>query len=56
MMHGEYGIDDVCLSVLNVVSSEGLKGKLEAELNESEREQLRKSAAQLKEVIKNLDI
>ena len=28
MMHGEYGIDDVCLSVLSVVGREGAHGKI----------------------------
>lgn len=56
MMHGEFGIDDVCLSILNVISSEGIKGKLVSDINDRERKLLQKSAKNLKEVIKNLDI
>ena len=56
MMHGEYGIDDVCLSTLTVVGREGIKGKLVAPLNEQEQALLKKSADSLKDVIKNLDI
>ena len=56
MMHGEYGIEDVCLSTLTVVGREGIKGKLVAPLNEQEQALLKKSADSLKDVIKNLDI
>ena len=55
-MHGEYGIEDVCLSTLTVVGREGIKGKLVAPLNEQEQALLKKSADSLKDVIKNLDI
>lgn len=56
MMHGEYGIDDVCLSVINIVGPEGIKGKLESDINDRERQKLQKSAASLKDVIKNIVI
>ena len=56
MMHGEYGIDDVCLSVINIVGPEGIKGKLESDINDRERQKLLKSAASLKDVIKNIVI
>ena len=56
MMHGEYGVDDVCLSVLNVVGSEGAHSKLLAPLTDAEIALLRRSANMLKDVIKNLEI
>ena len=56
MMHGEYGIDDVCLSVLNTVGWEGVHSKLLAPLTEEETGLLRHSADVLKDVISNLDI
>ena len=56
MLHGEFGIDDVCLSVLNIVGPEGVKGKLESDLNDRERKLLQKSANNLKEVLKSIVI
>ena len=56
MMHGEYGIEDVCLSVLNTVGWEGVHSKLLAPLTEEETGLLRHSADVLKDVISYLDI
>ena len=56
MMHGEYGIDDVCLSVLNVVGRDGAEGKVIMPLADEEVALLHKSADSLKEVIRNLNI
>ncbi len=56
MMHGEYGIDDVCLSVLNIIGPNGVQGKLPAPLTDEEIAQLRASADALKSVIASLDI
>ena len=56
MMHGEYGIDDVCLSVLNVIGNRGASRKVLPELTDKEVEQLRHSAQCLKDVINNLSI
>lgn len=56
MMHGEYGIEDVCLSVLNTVGWEGVHSKLLAPLTEEETGLLKHSADVLKDVISNLDI
>ena len=55
MMHGEYGIDDVCLSVLNVVGYEGAHSKLLAPLTDEEIVKLRHSADTLKDVIHSLE-
>ncbi len=56
MMHGEYGIDDCCLSVLAVVGREGAHGKVMLNLTDNEIEQLRNSERCLKDVMKNLSI
>lgn len=56
MMHGEYGIDDVCLSTLNMVGCDGVRGKVNVALTAEEEEKLRLSAQTLKDVIKNLEI
>lgn len=56
MMHGEYGIEDVCLSTMTVIGPEGVKGKVPAKLTYDEISKLQASANALKEVIKNLDI
>ena len=55
MMHGEYGIDDVCLSTLNVVGYEGARAKLLAPLTDEEIVKLHHSADTLKEVISSLE-
>jgi L-lactate dehydrogenase len=54
LMHGEYGIDDVCLSTLSVVGRNGIIGRLDAPLTDSEIVSLRKSADSLKAVIAQL--
>lgn len=56
MMHGEYGIEDVCISTMTIIGPEGVKGKVPVELTYEERKKLRASADALKAVIKGLDI
>lgn len=56
MLNGEYGIDDVCLSLLNVVGNKGAHSKILLPLNDEEVAALRESASVLKELIRNLDI
>ena len=56
MMHGEYGIDDVCLSTLNLVGHDGIRSKIHVNLNDEEIAKLRHSADTLKEVIRSLNI
>ena len=55
MLHGEYGIDDVCLSLLNIVGKEGAHSKVILPLTDSEVESLKKSAESLKAVIKSIE-
>ena len=56
MLHGEYGIDDVCLSLLNVVDDKGVAGKFMLPLNDEEIKKLHHSADTLKALIKQMDI
>ena len=54
MMHGEYGIDDVCLSTLSLVGKDGITGKVILPLTDGEIALLKKSADSLKAVISQL--
>ena len=56
MLHGEYGIDDVCLSLLNVVGKNGVHSKIALPLTEEEIKDLHKSAESLKNVIKSINL
>ena len=56
MLHGEYGIDDVCLSVPTLIGPKGVQGKVPVKLNEDEMKKLQTSANALKEVIKNISL
>ena len=56
MMHGEYGIENVALSTLNMVGHEGVRGKVNVPMTDEEVKLLRKSADTLKDVISNLEI
>ena len=51
MFHGEYGIDDVCLSVATIIGPNGVQGKLNVPLTDKEVEQLQISAKALKDMI-----
>jgi len=56
MMNGEYGIHDVCLSILSIVGKGGIQGKLISPITEEEIAKLHHSANTLKDVISNLKI
>ena len=56
LMHGEYGVEDVCLSAMTVIGPEGVKGKVPVKLTAEEEEKMRFSANALKAVIAQLDI
>ena len=56
LMHGEYGIEDVCLSTLCLVGPDGYQGKVHVELTDEEVEKLQKSADALKAVISQIEI
>ncbi len=56
MMHGEYGISDVCLSTLNLIGPGGVQGKLPVRLTNEELRKLEASAEKLKETIRHIKI
>ena len=56
MMHGEYGVDDVCLSTLCLVDRSGVRGKILSPLTEVETAKFQTSAAKLKSVIDQISI
>ncbi len=56
MMHGEYGVEDVCLSTLALVDRTGVRGKILNRLTEEEVKKLQASADKLKSVIAQIDL
>ena len=56
MMHGEYGVSDVCLSTLAIVDRNGVRGKILNQLTDNEVDLLRLSAEKLKSVIRQIEI
>ena len=56
MMHGEYGIEDVCVSTLTLVGPNGIQGKVPMRMNKEEVAKLQASANALKEVIKQIEL
>ena len=56
MMHGEYGIEDVCLSTLTLVGPNGVQGRIPMHLTEEEVAKLQASAKVPKDVIAQIDI
>lgn len=56
MMHGEYGIKDVCLSSLALVGKDGVQTKINNPLTDEETAKMQRSAQVLKEIINGLEI
>ena len=56
MMHGEYGVSDVCLSTLALVDRSGVRGKILNHLTDGEIDKLRHSADCLRAVIDQIEI
>lgn len=56
MMHGEYGVDDVCLSTLALVDDTGVRGKILNHLTDEEVVKLQASAQKLKDTIAQIEI
>ena len=56
MLHGEYGIGDVCLSTLTLVGPNGIQGKIPMRMNKEEVALLQKSADALKAVIAQISL
>ena len=55
MMHAEYGIDDVCLSIPFIVGQEGIVGNALPQITEQEVAKLQHSADVLKGIIKEIN-
>lgn len=55
MMHGEYGVEDVCLSTLVLVDQTGVRGKILNPLTEEETQKLHISAQKLKTVLAQIE-
>lgn len=55
MMHGEYGVNDVCLSTLNIIGRNGVVGKINPALTDEEIEKLHASEKVLKDIISQID-
>ena len=56
MMHGEYGIDGISLSMPAIVGKEGIETMVPIQLNNEEIENLQKSAKTLQAILKENDI
>jgi len=56
MLNGEYGISDVCLSLVNTLGNKHVNGKLLLPLAEDELQALHNSAASLRAVLNNVRI
>ncbi len=56
MMHGEYGIDDICLSFPAIVGKDGVETKVPISLDDEEIEALKNSAKLLKDIMKSVDL
>lgn len=56
MLHGEYGVEDVCLSALTLVDNTGARGIIRNPLTDEEIAKLHASANKLKSVIAQLNI
>jgi L-lactate dehydrogenase len=56
MMHGEYGIEDVCLSIPFVLNSTGIANSVAPPMQPQELEKFRSSAKLLKDTIASLSI
>lgn len=56
MMHGEYGIDDVCLSMITIIGPNGVKGRVPMPLTDEEVAKMQKSAQAMKDLIAQLEL
>lgn len=54
LMQGEFGLNDICLSIPTVVGSQGVEKVVDIYLNNEENEKLQESAKALKEVLNGL--
>ena len=55
MMHGEYVVDDICLSMLTLVDRKGIHGKIMNKMTDEEVEKFQASANKLKDVLAQIE-
>lgn len=55
-LNGEYGLSGLCLSIPTVIGGQGAEQILEINLSDGEKEKLRKSASELKEVLSQIEL
>ena len=55
-LHGEYGIEDVVLSLPCIIGKDGVERKVPVILNEEEEKKLQESARVLKEVLEEIKL
>lgn len=56
LMQGEFGLEEVCLSIPTVLGQQGIEKVVDIYLNNQEYDQLQESAKAIKDVIESLDI
>lgn len=56
MLHGEYGIEDVCLSLPTIINAKGMNGKVLPIMTDEEVAKLHNSADMLRSVIEQIEI
>lgn len=56
LMNGEFGLEDICLSIPTVVGQEGVEKVVDIYLNNDEEAKLKESAKALKAVLDSLDL
>ena len=56
MMHGEYGIEGIALSMPAIVGLDGVETHVPISLNEEEQNRLKESARTLKQVADSLEL
>lgn len=56
LMEGEYGLTDLCISVPTIVAEKGAEKVLEIPLDEKEQKELAGSAAEIQEILQEIDL
>ena len=56
LLNGEYGLDDVCLSLPCIINRKGIKNIVETILDQDERESLKKSAEILQKTYLSINL
>lgn len=56
VMNGEFGLQDICLSIPTVIGRDGVEMVVDIYLNNEENEKLQKSAGALKNVLESIDL